>query len=135
MFLGKVKVTHRVNRIVRKYEPEERVQIVREYLNGSTDINGIMEKYNIRSQSSFNSWLGMHVKDAISLSLQDKNENDSDMANKSKDDQIRELKEKLRLAEEKADMEALRAKAFSKMIDVAEATFNIPVRKKFGTKQ
>lgn len=129
------KVTHRVNRIVRKYEPEERVQIVREYLNGSTDINGIMEKYNIRSQSSFNSWLGMHVKDAISLSLQDKNENDSDMANKSKDDQIRELKEKLRLAEEKADMEALRAKAFSKMIDVAEATFNIPVRKKFGTKQ
>ena len=33
------KVTHRVNRIVRKYEPEERVQIVREYLNGSTDIN------------------------------------------------------------------------------------------------
>ena len=129
------KVTHRVNRIVRKYEPEERVQIVREYLNGSTDIHGIMEKYNIRSQSSFNSWLGMHVKDAISLSLQDKNENDSDMTNKSKDDQIRELKEKLRQAEEKADMEALRAKAFSKMIDVAEATFNIPVRKKFGTKQ
>ena len=129
------KVTHRVNRIVRKYEPEERVQIVREYLNGSTDIHGIMEKYNIRSQSSFNSWLGMHVKDAISLSLQDKNENDSDMANKSKDDQIRELKERLRQAEEKAEMEALRAKAFSKMIDVAEATFNIPVRKKFGTKQ
>ena len=52
------------------------------------------------------------------------------MANKSKDDRIRELKEKLRQAEKRAEMEALRAKAFSTMIDVAEETFDIPVRKK-----
>ena len=57
------------------------------------------------------------------------------MANKSKDDRIRELKEKLRQAEKRAEMEALRAKAFSRMIDVAEETFNIPVRKESGTKQ
>ena len=57
------------------------------------------------------------------------------MANKSKDDQIKELKERLRQAEKRAEMEELRAKAYSKMIDVAEETFNIPIRKKSGTKQ
>ena len=57
------------------------------------------------------------------------------LANKSKDDQIRELKERLRQAEKRAEMEELRAKAYSKMIDVAEETFNIPIRKKSGTKQ
>lgn len=67
--------------------------------------------------------------------MQEINEPETDMANKSKDDQIRELKEKLRQAEKRAEMEALRAKAFSRMIDVAEETFNIPVRKKSGTKQ
>ena len=67
--------------------------------------------------------------------MQEINEPETDMANKSKDDQIRELKEKLRQAEKRAEMEALRAKAFSRMIDVAEETFNIPVRKESGTKQ
>ena len=67
--------------------------------------------------------------------MQEINEPEIDMADKSKDDQIRELKEKLRQAEKRAEMEALRAKAFSRMIDVAEETFNIPVRKKSGTKQ
>ena len=67
--------------------------------------------------------------------MQEINEPETDMANKSKDDQIRELKEKLRQAEKRAETEALRAKAFSRMIDVAEETFNIPVRKESGTKQ
>ena len=67
--------------------------------------------------------------------MQEINEPEIDMDDKSKDDQIRELKEKLRQAEKRAEMEALRAKAFSRMIDVAEETFNIPVRKKSGTKQ
>ena len=33
------------------------------------------------------------------------------------------------------ELEKLRSKAFSTMIDLAEETFNIPVRKKSGTKQ
>ena len=57
------------------------------------------------------------------------------MANKSKDDQIRELKAALKKAQKEAELEKLRAKAYDKMIDLAEATFNIPIRKKSGTKQ
>ncbi len=57
------------------------------------------------------------------------------MANKSKDDQIRELKEELKKARKEAELEKLRAKAYDTMINIAEETFNIPLRKKTGTKQ
>lgn len=128
-------VTHRVYKKVCKYTPEERIGIVREFIMTNLSAEEIMEKYHIGSSSTFFSWVGRHLKEVQSLPLHHDIENDADMANKSKEDQIRELKEKLRQAEARADMEALRAKAFSKMIDVAEETFNIPVRKKSGTRQ
>ena len=129
------KTTHRVKKIVRRYDPAERVEIVREFLTGKFTARQIMDKYMINSQATLFSWLAAHISEAQSLSLQANTVNDSDMANKSKDDQIKELKERLRQAEKRAEMEELRAKAYSKMIDVAEETFNIPIRKKSGTKQ
>ena len=129
------RVTHRVKKLVCRYTQTERISIIREFLISGCDVQIIMDKYHIRSKETFFSWLGTHIKEAQSLSLQEINKPEIDMANKSKDDQIRELKEKLRQAEKRAEMEALRAKAFSRMIDVAEETFNIPVRKKSGTKQ
>ena len=38
-------------------------------------------------------------------------------------------------AQKEAEMQKLRATAYDKMIDLAEETFNIPIRKKSGTKQ
>ena len=57
------------------------------------------------------------------------------MARKSKDDQIRELQAQLKQARKDAELEKLRAKAYDTMINVAEETFNIPIRKKSGTKR
>ena len=51
------------------------------------------------------------------------------MANRSKDDQIRELKAALKKAQKEAELEKLHAKAYDKMIDLAEERFNIPIRK------
>ena len=127
--------THRVKRVIRRYEPAERVEIVREFLTGKFTVRQIMDKYMINAEATLFSWLAAHLNEAQSLSLQANTENDPDMAKKSKDDQIKELKERLRQAEKRAEMEELRAKAYSKMIDVAEETFNIPIRKKSGTKQ
>ena len=129
------KTTHRVKKIIRRYEPAERVEIVREFLSGKYTVRQIMDKYMINAEATLFSWLAAHISEAQSLSLQANTVNDSDMANKSKDDQIKELKERLRQAEKRAETEELRAKAYSKMIDVAEETFNIPIRKKSGTKQ
>ena len=67
------------------------------------------------------------------LSLQQ--ETDEEMPRKSKDEQIRELKAELRKARKEAELEKLRAHAYDTMINIAEETFNIPIRKKSGTKQ
>ena len=64
-----------------------------------------------------------------------KDKSPEDMANRSKEDQIRELKAALKKAQKEAELEKLRAKAYDKMIDLAEERFNIPIRKKTGTKQ
>lgn len=60
---------------------------------------------------------------------------EEDMTKKSKDDQIRELKAQLKQAHKEAELEKLRAHAYDTMINLAEETFNIPIRKKSGTKQ
>ena len=84
------KTTHRVKKIVRRYEPAERVEIVREFLTGKYTVRQIMDKYMINAEATLFSWLAAHISEAQSLSLQANTVNDSDMANKSKDDQIRE---------------------------------------------
>ena len=88
-------VTKRVKRMVCRYEPEERIPIIREFLMTDSSAEQIIEKYHIKSLNTFFSWLGKHVKEVQSLSLQSEPENDTDMANKSKDDQIRELKDRM----------------------------------------
>ena len=51
-----------------------------------------------------------------------------DSISKDKDNEIRRLRQAL-------ELEKLRSKAFETMVDEAEKTFNIPIRKKSGTKQ
>ena len=46
-----------------------------------------------------------------------------------------QLRKELQLLHKHADKESLRAHALDKMIDVAERMFDIPIRKKAGTKQ
>ena len=57
------------------------------------------------------------------------------MAKKNPDERIRELEAENRRLEKALELEKLRAKAYDTMINVAEETFNIPIRKKSGTKQ
>lgn len=59
---------------------------------------------------------------------------DDDMA-KTTDERLREKDAEIKRLRKALELEKLRSKAFSTMIDVAEEMFNIPVRKKAGTKQ
>ena len=98
-----------------------------------TTAEDVKKKYDITSINSVYTWIGKYVSQEKLLSLQE--QTDEDMANKSKDDQIRELKAQLRQARKEAELEKLRAHAYDTMISLAEETFNIPIRKKSGTKQ
>lgn len=57
------------------------------------------------------------------------------MANLSLEERLKELEAENKRLQKALELEKLRSKAYNTMIDVAEQTFNIPVRKKSGTKQ
>ena len=118
---------------VYKADEQDRVNAVLDILKGVTTAEEVKKKYDITSINSVYTWIGKYVSQEKSLSLQE--QTDEDMANKSKDDQIRELKAQLRQARKEAELEKLRAHAYDTMISLAEETFNIPIRKKSGTKQ
>lgn len=116
-------------------EDADRIALSAEIVSGHVTAEEVRQKYGIVSINSVYTWVGKYLSQIKELSLQDKPESEEDMANKSRDDQIRELRAKLKQAEKKAEYEALRAHAYDKMIDLAEEKFNIPIRKKSGTKQ
>lgn len=69
-----------------------------------------------------------------SLSLSENQIEDS-MANKNPEDRIKELEAENKQLMNALKLEKLRSKAYDTMITLAETTFNIPIRKKSGTKQ
>ena len=122
-----------VEKVTYRYDEEEKAPIVIEFLTGETTAEKMVEKYHICSVQTLYAWVGRYVSQENLLSL--RNQTYEDMAKRSKDDQIRELKAALKKVQKEAELEKLRAKAYDKMIDLAEERFNIPIRKKSGTKQ
>jgi len=118
---------------VYKTEEYDKVNAVLDILKGTITAEDVRKKFGITSINSVYTWIGKYVSQEKSLSLEEQTE--EDMARKSKDDQIRELKAQLKQARKEAEFEKLRAHAYDTMINLAEATFNIPIRKKSGTKQ
>ena len=118
---------------VQKAEEHDRINAVLDILKGTTTAEEVRKKYDITSINSVYTWIGKYVSREKSLSLEEPTE--EDMAKKSKDDQIQELKAQLRQARKNAELEKLRAHAYDTMITLAEETLNIPIRKKTGTKQ
>ena len=116
-----------------KPDENDRLNAVLDILKGTTTAEEVRRKYDITSINSVYTWIGKYVSQEKSLSLEEQTE--EDMTKKSKDDQIRELKAQLKQARKEAELEKLRAHAYDTMINLAEETFNIPIRKKSGTKQ
>ena len=114
-------------------EEEDRQQIVMDILQGNTRPEEVKEKYDLSSVQLIYGWIGKYISENEVLSLQEINE--EEMARKSKDEQIKELKAQLKQARKELDYEKLRAHAFDTMINLAEEKFNIPIRKKSGTKR
>ena len=118
---------------VQKAEEHDRLNAVLDILKGITTAEEVRKKYDITSINSVYTWIGKYVSQEKSLSLEAPTE--GDMAKKSKDEQIQELKSQLKQARKEAEIEKFRAHAYDTMITLAEETFNIPIRKKSGTKR
>lgn len=115
-----------------KFTEEDKMSIVSEYVQGGRPAQDIAEKYRLSSRQVLFNWMDKYVNEREIVSLP---ENEEDMAKKTPEERLRELEAENRRLSKALELEKLRSEAYSTMIDLAEKTFNIPVRKKSGTKQ
>jgi transposase-like protein len=116
------------------FTDDDRISIVREYLESGIPAEKIIKKYHISSRSVLFSWMDRFLNAKDSLPLQQEPQIEEDMA-KTKDERLKEKDAEIKRLRKALELEKLRSNAYSTMIDLAEQTFNIPVRKKSGTKQ
>lgn len=120
------------------FDETDKIAIAREYHERRCPASEIVTKYHISSAVVLYGWLDKYLNERVCVSLQPETDNESDMSKKSKqqlEEELKEMKAEIKRLQEALEMEKLRSKAFDTMIDVAEANFNIPIRKKAGTKQ
>ena len=111
---------------------EDKIKAASEFFNG-VSAQELANRYHTTRLTIF-SWVDRYSngKERVSLPIK---QNEDPMAKKNPDERIRELEAENRRLEKALELEKLRAKAYDTMINVAEETFNIPIRKKSGTKQ
>ena len=115
------------------YDAEYKICILREYYSSGMTRNAFLKKHNL-PYATFLRWLRSYELDNNSLPLQP-DQQDNDMANRSKDDYKEEnaqLKQRIRELEKALEFSKLETMARDMMIDKAEEYFDIPIRKKSG---
>ena len=120
------------------FDETEKMSIVREYLESGRPASEFVTKYHMSSATVLYGWLDKYLNQKECLSLESETDNPTDMAKKTKqqlEDELKKAKEENKRLKEALELEKLRSRAFDTMIDVAEKNFNIPIRKKAGTKQ
>lgn len=100
-----------------------------EYVGGHVPASQIIEKYHISSRQVLFNWMDKYVNEKELVSLQDETNPSDPMAKKSPEDRVKELEAENKKLQKAMELEKLRSKAYDTMIDVAEDTFNIPIRK------
>ena len=118
-----------------KFSDEDKIQIVSEYVSGHIPASELIKKYHIGSRQVLFNWMDRYVNEQELISLQEETNPSDQMAKQSPEERLKELEAENKRLQKALDLEKLRSKAYDKMIDVAEDTFNIPIRKKPGTKQ
>ena len=120
------------------FDEEDKIAIAREYVERGCPASELVNKYHISSAVVLYGWVDRYLNQKVGVSLQPKSNIGSDMAKKTK----QQLEEALKAAQaenkrlqEALELEKLRSRAYDTMIDLAEKSFNIPIRKKSGTKR
>lgn len=122
-----------MRRKVKRIPDEEAIKIAREYLETSITIKELQSKYGFKGDGSIYTWINK-------FGLSKPTEEEVQIMNKVKSmekickEEAKLLKE-IEALKNELELERLKSKAFSKMIDIAEQNMKISIRKKFGTKQ
>lgn len=108
----------------RRYDENTIYEIARRITTGEISYREAQLEYGIRSQGSIGPWLKKYRDGLLPYHVMGKYDN------YSKEDLVKMLEE----SEKKLKRSNLQAKGYESLIEVAEQTFGIDIRKKSGTK-
>lgn len=123
-----------------RYTHEEKMAIVKDYLESNLSRNAIVKKYRI-GQGTLIAWLRIfgvekNKGNTKSVMVRRISKTKSDVKKtEAKDNVNQELLKRIEELEKALEYEKLRSLAYSTMIDIAEEDFKIKIRKKDGAKQ
>jgi len=124
--LKKVSKLSRDN-IYLKYDNQFKLECVLDYLDSDLTINQVVRKYNINGRTNLNRWVKL-FKDGKFETHQLNN-----MATKHK--KILLIEKELRKLTRELKQTQMELLAYRKLVDITEQEFNLPIRKKYGSKQ
>ena len=113
-----------------RFSQEQRNQIALEFLRQGLDAKEVAARYHLSGAHVLYQWVGRYIEET-QIMRQSHDGADDEFKAMSPQEQLQELK-RLRKA---LELEKIRSQAYKHMIEVAERQFNIPIRKKSGTKQ
>ena len=118
------------------FTEEFKLKVAREYMETEKSQVELQKKYNIRGRSNITNWVR---KFGLLPEPEEKRKNGYSgyIMKKGKEKTLAEkaLEKRVKELEKQLDYEKLRSDAFETMIKIAEDKFDIPIRKKSGTKQ
>ena len=123
-----------------RYTHEEKMAIVKDYLESNLSRNAIVKKYRI-GQGTLIAWLRIfgvekNKENTKSVMVRKISKTKSDVKKTEAKDNVNQgLLKRIEELEKALEYEKLRSLAYSTMIDIAEEDFKIKIRKKDGAKQ
>ena len=109
--------------------PDERTEAVRQLLEKEQTVEQIVSRFNLSSAQVVYGWIGRYIEEILLSDTPKEPEiDDKELTLSEALKEIKRLKKAL-------DLEKMRSAGYSHMIELAEQQFNIPIRKKSGTKQ
>ena len=120
-----------------RYSESFKRAVIEEYLSGGATKEHIYAKYGIRGKSSLTKWmqtLGYIEPNRKGVNFVSVNQPALAKQSTSKPTSTAELEAKIKFLERQLEDERLRADMYNRLIDLAEKTYKIPVRKNSNTK-
>lgn len=109
--------------------PDERTEAVGQLLEKEQTVEQIVSRFNLSSVQVVYGWIGRYIEESLLSDTSQKPEVDS------KELTLSEALKEIKRLKKALDLEKMRSAGYSHMIKLAEQQFNIPIRKKSGTKQ
>lgn len=113
-----------------RFSQHDRDRIVREFLSEGLNAKEVAHHYGLSGAQVLYQWLGRYIEET-QIMRKTKELTDEEFKAMTPQEQLQELK-RLKKA---LELEKIRSEAYNHMIELAEQQFNIPIRKKSGTKQ